>query len=366
MQVVSALVEEIVAETAELGMTAMPEACWRCDVCNKKFITRKVLSDHKRKLHTNPGKCDVCSKNFSSAVKLNNHMQRRHTDGNTLLCSTCGHQSSHPDNLRRHMMTHSREVVKTPRKKKSYPCVVCNKVYGHKRTLQKHVKQKHEERQEEDGDQEQELHEQQNFSCSICDKTFRLKTSLSSHKSREHQGGEVRCLACDKAFNRPADLRRHMASHSAAAPAGLKPMAELSRSSQDRRMRNIAAKFSSELESFSPSDRRKIFRKLVQNNPEVLEKYSENPLTEEDILEMVHNANLSDRQLLKVLAVIRRKWGRKCITPNIRDKLKEKKELLSHLFDKKWIDKDAPIHFEDKKGQPASRFVPSINRLIVE
>ena len=44
-------------------------------------------------------------------------------------------------------------------------------------------------------------HGQQMFSCSICFKAFRLKSSLSSHKSREHRG-EVRCLACDKTFSR--------------------------------------------------------------------------------------------------------------------------------------------------------------------
>ncbi len=97
-------------------------------------------------------------------------------------------------------------------------------------------------------------HGQQMFSCSICFKAFLLKSILSSHKSREHRG-EVRCIACDKTFSRPADLRRHMASHRA-PPAGRKPMADLSSYSQGRRRRDIAAKFSAEVEGLSQSDRR--------------------------------------------------------------------------------------------------------------
>jgi hypothetical protein len=65
------------------------------------------------------------------------------------------------------------------------------------------------------------------FSCSICSKAFRLKSSLSSNKSREHQGDGLRCLVCDKVFSQTANLRRHMESRRA-APADLRAPEELS------------------------------------------------------------------------------------------------------------------------------------------
>ena len=37
------------------------------------------------------------------------------------------------------------EVVRKPRKKRAFPCPVCDKVYTHKRTLDDHVKVKHKE-----------------------------------------------------------------------------------------------------------------------------------------------------------------------------------------------------------------------------
>jgi hypothetical protein len=145
-QVVSAVLEEIIAEAVELAIVAVPEAGWRCDICNKKFSKRKSLTDHERKVHTNPGICGICGKECSSAVKLKKHMQSKHTEGNTFLCHSCGHRSGDSSSLKRHMLTHSGEVVKVPRKKRTYPCDVCDKVYEHKRTLTKH-RLKHKETQ---------------------------------------------------------------------------------------------------------------------------------------------------------------------------------------------------------------------------
>jgi hypothetical protein len=151
-----------------------------------------------------------------------------------------------------------------------------------------------------------------------------------------------------------------MESHRA-APAALRAPEELSRAAKDRRLRKIVAKFNSEVEGYSQMDRRRIFKMIVKDDPEVLELYSENPLSEEDVIDMIHDGNLSDRQMLKVLAVLRRKWGRKVITPNIRGLLKEKKQLLDHLFTEEWLDKDTVLHFKDKDGRPIGRFVTFFN-----
>ena len=141
------------------------------------------------------------------------------------------------------MLIHSGEVVKRPRKKRVYPCSVCDKVYRQKRSLTYHIEQTHEglglpQVEVPGGEEEMEGMEQENdglpqvekvpggeeevedmegvtdtgaqgdklmpqvekvpngargsevekFNCSICYKGFRLKSSLSSHKSREHRG----------------------------------------------------------------------------------------------------------------------------------------------------------------------------------
>ena len=91
----------MVEEAVELGSaTIVPEACWSCNVCNKKFVKRKSLTDHERKVHKNPDACVICSKNFTSTVKLSNNMESMHTENNTFLCNLCGNQFTDSSNLR--------------------------------------------------------------------------------------------------------------------------------------------------------------------------------------------------------------------------------------------------------------------------
>jgi hypothetical protein len=145
---VSTLLEEMLEEAVELGRAAMapePEACWRCDVCKKRFIARRSLNNHIRNVHKNPGICNICDKYFASSVLLKIHKASSHTAMKDFFCSTCSYQSSSKCNLKKHIVKHIVEVVRKPRKKRAFPCPVCDKVYAHKRTLDDHVKVKHKE-----------------------------------------------------------------------------------------------------------------------------------------------------------------------------------------------------------------------------
>ena len=228
------------------------------------------------------------------------------------------------------MMIHSEVVKRSPRKKHVYPCAVCKKMYKYKRSLAYHMEQKHKglglppvevpggEEMEEMEDMEQEddgllqvvkvpdggdtgdrgdkvmpqvekvpnvarAFEVEMLSCSICSKAFRLKSSLSSNKSREHRGDGLCCLVCDKVFSQTANLRCHMESHRAAP-------ADMRRPAKDRRLHGV------DVEGYNQTDRRRIFKMLVRDDPEAL--------NEEDMINIIHDGNLSDRQMLKVLAVL--------------------------------------------------------------
>jgi hypothetical protein len=137
------IVIPIVCEMAELATaraerTATLEAVCTCDSCQKMFTSRHGLTNHKRKVHENPGTCNICNKSFSSAVKVTSHKKFMHSGGKAFLCTNCGHQSRDPSNL----MIHSK-VVKVV-KKRVYPCAVCKKMYKYKRSLACHMEQKHE------------------------------------------------------------------------------------------------------------------------------------------------------------------------------------------------------------------------------
>jgi uncharacterized protein YybS (DUF2232 family) len=64
----------------------------------------------------------------------------------------------------------------------------------------------------------------------------------------------------------------------------------VSRPAKDRRLHRIA------VEGYSQTDRRRIFKMLVRDDQEAL--------SEEDMINIIHDGNLFDHQMLKVLAVL--------------------------------------------------------------
>ena len=52
------------------------------------------------------------------------------------------------------------------------------------------------------------------------------------------------------------------------------------------------------------------------------------PLTEDNVIEIIQDNNLSDRQILNICKYIRQKWGRNIISPNIKGKLVDRKGIL--------------------------------------
>ena len=157
-------------------------------------------------------------------------------------------------------------------------------------------------------------------------------------------------------FKQKSNLNRHVKIHEGPGRK-IKKLEELSRAQQLARMRKIVDNFNRDTRDFSDEDKKKILLRLIKSNPEILETYSSNPLTEEDVIEMVRDGNLSDRQVLKILVILRRRWGKKAITPNMQKLLKERKELLSHLFTAELLAAEDELHFVDKDGKPITRYM---------
>jgi hypothetical protein len=41
--------------------------------------------------------------------------------------------------------------------------------------------------------------------------------------------------------------------------------------------------------------------------------------------------------------------------------LRDKKMVMAHIFDKVWLDKDDPIHFQGKDNEPISRYLSALH-----
>ena len=115
--------------------------------------------------------------------------------------------------------------------------------------------------------------------------------------------------------------------------------------------------FNSQISVLPVGDKRKLLKDIINENQEVLDTYGDYPLDEDDVTDMVRDVNLSDRQVLKILSIIRKKWGNNKVTPNIRNLLKERKRVLSHLYTVEYLDKEHLDHFVDKSNQAVSRYL---------
>ena len=61
-------------------------------------------------------------------------------------------------------------------------------------------------------------------------------------------------------------------------------------------------------------------------------------LSEQDVIEMINDTSLSDRQFLTLFKLLKQKWGKGIVTKNIANKLIERKGILDTFFTKVKLD----------------------------
>lgn len=81
-----------------------------CHVCKNTFSTRRALTEHLTKFHTEKHKCEVCSKCFAVESRLKQHLTV-HTGEKKFICSICKNSYMHRKTLNKHMKTHGNLTV---------------------------------------------------------------------------------------------------------------------------------------------------------------------------------------------------------------------------------------------------------------
>ncbi|XP_045196373.2 zinc finger protein 595-like [Mercenaria mercenaria] len=127
-----------------------------CDICNKAFHFRHILSVHKLRHGEKKFRCCQCSKMFFTNTELKQHEKNSHTEkppaeekekdssvnfekmfSKAMSCKDCGKLFIRGDALKLHMLSHTGENPHT--------CVVCGQGYRKKRSYIIHLKNKHPE-----------------------------------------------------------------------------------------------------------------------------------------------------------------------------------------------------------------------------
>ena len=106
----------------------------RCNSCTASFKKSSHLKQHVLSVHSRlkPFKCDVCDKNFVTRGSLNGHL-RTHTMDQAFQCSICPMVFTTKGSARRHMSS-SHKVERL------YVCPICRKTFKTNVLCKKHMK----------------------------------------------------------------------------------------------------------------------------------------------------------------------------------------------------------------------------------
>lgn len=175
----------------------------RCDICNEQFQARKQLDDHKGMKHNAVNQprgkyaCGYqgCKATFTQSSKLKRH-QNTHEKTQTFQCPIegCKTVATQQSNLDRH-------IKNVHEKQKNFLCDACDKAFGSKSDLQRHV----------DG-----VHKKKTYSCFFCPTTLQCETSLIRHISEKHKDQKLYpCDVCGQSFGNTKELKTHkLTAHS--------------------------------------------------------------------------------------------------------------------------------------------------------
>lgn len=154
-----------------------------CEVCGELVLN---IAQHMRHIHKEivMHKCTTCNKEFQSITRLKNHM-RIHTDTFNFFCDLCPYRSKYKYYLVMHMRTHTGE--------KPYKCSSCPATFVNPSNLNKHKLQ----------------HQEKQFKCQLCEKSFRTNTALRGHHEATHMNIKHTCNYCGRDFCYRTDLRKH-------------------------------------------------------------------------------------------------------------------------------------------------------------
>ena len=138
--------------------------------------------------------CDICLKSFETSFYLKKHKTRIHREKN-FQCSECDISFTMKCLLKAHT-----DAVH----QKKFTCTCCEKNWGDKAQLNRHLKSKG----------ENQCMKEKPFSCQYCDKVFVSIGSVNQHVQYTHKNVEgFLCEICNKAFGKKSNMKRHRQKH---------------------------------------------------------------------------------------------------------------------------------------------------------
>ena len=154
---------------------------FKCDYCNNVYNSQQAKSYHERLKHTptqSQVHCAMCKRSFGSEVALKSHMKYVHTSQKRLSCKHCEKTFKQIKNLRAHLASihdidQTRESYCEKERTTNLKCPDCDSVFSYAKNLKAHRKSKH-------------AGEKKVYECEVCAVKYTEKKSLVRHIKDKH------------------------------------------------------------------------------------------------------------------------------------------------------------------------------------
>jgi len=133
---------------------------YRCEICDKNFALKKYLARHNNIHKKNPPfKCPKCNKVCRDNTSLKQH-DLIHSRDKPFKCHFCDHKFAYLTIMKEHIQLHHK-------RKKTYPCDVCQKEFKLPRYMMRHRRLSHRK-------------------CDMCNKYYMTNNDLINHIKENH------------------------------------------------------------------------------------------------------------------------------------------------------------------------------------
>ena len=171
---------------------AHPPKKYKCLQCQYSTNYMADLNNHRNTHSGDWVYCPVCNKGYKSQKSMKVHF-KTHTGQTRGLCGIGGCTFGHNDFGV--IQAHQYEIH-GPQYGKCNICPVCNRKFSNIRTLDRHLRN---------------VHEDKTLKCPVCGKNYKSRPNMERHISVEHKGADkIVCHLCGNYFTSVDSLANHL------------------------------------------------------------------------------------------------------------------------------------------------------------
>ncbi|XP_022819205.1 zinc finger protein OZF-like [Spodoptera litura] len=164
-----------------------------CETCGLGFVDRGRFVMHQQRHEEGDFPCPDCGKAFKALYNRDLHIDRVHRKKGRVYCPKCDVKlMSYYQKLKHLVEVHGEEPL-------SFPCTMCERIFETRRTLTIHRRKEH--------------LKDYRYECQCCGQKFFTRFALNNHMPTHTGERNFKCKVCEKCYPRLKTLKDHMRIH---------------------------------------------------------------------------------------------------------------------------------------------------------